>query len=90
MVGSIFVGWLLKWLVLKYGGIRLHRKAVPFFLGIVLGEFVIGSFWSLLLLSSINRCIVFYFNGCLLSTVSNHLLIAIKGVAIFFCLWYNI
>lgn len=48
MIGSIFVGWLLKWLVLKYGGIRLHRKAIPFFLGIVLGEFAIGSFWSLL------------------------------------------
>lgn len=48
MIGSIFVGWLLKWLVLKYGGIRLHRKAIPFFLGIVLGEFIIGSFWSLL------------------------------------------
>ena len=48
MIGSIFVGWLLKWLVLKYGGIRMHRKAIPFFLGIVLGEFIIGSFWSLL------------------------------------------
>ena len=48
MIGSIFVGWLLKWLVLKYGGIRLHRMAIPFFLGIVLGEFIIGSFWSLL------------------------------------------
>lgn len=48
MIGSIFVGWLLKWLVLKYGGIRLHRKAIPFFLGIILGEFIIGSFWSLL------------------------------------------
>ncbi len=48
MIGSIFIGWLLKWLVLKYGGIRLHRKAIPFFLGIVLGEFLIGSFWSLL------------------------------------------
>ena len=48
MIGSIFIGWLLKWIVLKYGGIRLHRKAVPFFLGLVLGEFVIGAFWSLL------------------------------------------
>ena len=48
MIGSIFIGWLLKWLVLKYGGIRLHRKAIPFFLGLILGEFFIGSFWSLL------------------------------------------
>ena len=48
MIGSIFVGWLLKWLILKYGGIRWHRGAIPFFLGIVLGEFLVGSFWSLL------------------------------------------
>jgi len=48
MIGSIFIGWLLKWIILKYGGIQWHRKMIPFFLGIVLGEFLIGSFWSLL------------------------------------------
>jgi len=48
MIGSIFIGWLLKWIVLKYGGIRWHRAAIPFFLGMVLGEFLIGTFWSLL------------------------------------------
>ena len=48
MIGSIFIGWLLKWIILKYGGIRWHRKAIPFFLGIVLGEFLVGTFWSLL------------------------------------------
>ncbi len=48
MIGSIFIGWLLKWVILKYGGIQWHRKMIPFFLGIVLGEFLIGSFWSLL------------------------------------------
>lgn len=48
MIGSIFVGWLLKWIILKYGGIRWHRKVIPFFLGIVLGEFFVGAFWSLL------------------------------------------
>jgi hypothetical protein len=47
MVGSIFVGWLLKWLILRYGGIRWHRTAIPFFLGVVLGEFLLGTFWSL-------------------------------------------
>jgi len=48
MIGSIFVGWLLKWIILKYGGIRWHRTMIPFFLGMVLGEFIIGTFWSLL------------------------------------------
>ncbi|MBI1925896.1 hypothetical protein HYR99_16800, partial [Candidatus Poribacteria bacterium] len=47
MIGSIFVGWLLKWIVLKYGGIRWHRAAIPCFLGLVLGEFLVGTFWSL-------------------------------------------
>jgi len=48
MIGSIFVGWLLKWIILKYGGIRWHRTMIPFFLGLVLGEFIVGTFWSLL------------------------------------------
>ena len=37
-----------KWLLLKHGGIRSYRRAVPFFLGLVLGDFMIGSGWSLL------------------------------------------
>lgn len=43
---SIFIGWFLKWLLMRYGGLRLHRKAIPFFMGLVLGEFVAGAFWS--------------------------------------------
>jgi hypothetical protein len=46
MIGSIFVGWLLKWIILKYGGIRWHRTMIPFFLGMVFGEFIIGTLWS--------------------------------------------
>ena len=48
MVGSIFISWLLKWLVLKYGGISWHRSAIPLFLGVILGEFMGGAIWSLL------------------------------------------
>ena len=45
---SIFISWLAKSIILKSGGLKTHRKAIPFFLGIILGEFTAGSFWSLL------------------------------------------
>ena len=45
---AFFISCIAKWLVLKYGGIGMYRKAVPFFLGLVLGDFVIGSFWNIL------------------------------------------
>jgi hypothetical protein len=38
----IFTSWLAKSLILRYGGLRLYRRALPFFLGLVLGEFGAG------------------------------------------------
>ena len=43
---SIFVSFVLKWLIVKHGGLRSFRKAAPFFLGLVLGEFVVTTFWG--------------------------------------------
>ena len=45
---AFVVAGIAKWTILKYGGIGLYRKAVPFLLGLVLGDFVIGSFWNIL------------------------------------------
>ncbi len=44
---SVFIAWLVKLLLLKYGGPNLYRPAVPFFIGLVLGDFMMGSFWNL-------------------------------------------
>lgn len=38
----LFVSWLIKSLILRYGGLRGYRLALPFFLGLVLGEFGAG------------------------------------------------
>ncbi len=38
----IFITWLIKSLILRYGGMRLYRRAYPFFIGLILGEFVAG------------------------------------------------
>lgn len=45
--GSIFISWAIKLTILKIGGLKLHRQSIPFFLGLVLGEFVVGSLWSI-------------------------------------------
>lgn len=43
----MFIAWVVKGLILRYGGLRLFRLWLPFFLGLILGEYVTGSIWSL-------------------------------------------
>lgn len=44
----VFVAWLAKLCITRYGGMEAHKRAVPFFLGLVLGDYTIGALWSLL------------------------------------------
>lgn len=43
----LFLGWLAKLLITRYGGPAAYRKAIPFAIGMVLGEFTVGSLWSI-------------------------------------------
>lgn len=43
----LLVAWFLKAIVLKHGGLQSYRQAIPFFLGIALGDYVLGSIWSI-------------------------------------------
>jgi len=45
---AFFVGWLVKFILLRQGGVKTHRRAVPFFLGLILGDYVVGSVWAIL------------------------------------------
>ncbi len=47
----VFVAWLCKLLIIRYGGMNAHKKAIPFFLGLILGDYTIGALWSLLALA---------------------------------------
>lgn len=42
------LGWLIKLLILRYGGIQTFRKGIPFFIGLILGDYVISCLWALL------------------------------------------
>lgn len=45
---SIFLAWLAKWAILHWAGLRGYRRALPFFLGFILGEFIVGSVANIL------------------------------------------
>ena len=39
---------VIKWLTLQFGGAGSYRKAIMLMFGIMLGEYVVGAFWSVL------------------------------------------
>ena len=45
---SILLAWLIKTLALRFGGASLYSKTVPFFLGLALGQIVVGGCWLLI------------------------------------------
>jgi hypothetical protein len=42
MAPALFLTWLVKSLLLRYGGLRAHRTALPFFLGLLAGDATIA------------------------------------------------
>jgi hypothetical protein len=45
MLFSIFLGWLFKYIILRYGGLKGYRSAYPVFLGLIFGEYIMGGAW---------------------------------------------
>ena len=43
----VMVAWLIKALLLKYGGAKAYKPAIPFFVGLMMGDFMVGSFWQI-------------------------------------------
>ncbi|HGE72127.1 TPA: hypothetical protein ENX78_14915 [Candidatus Poribacteria bacterium] len=46
--GAFFIVWLIKLLIMKYSGIQGYRKATRYFLGLLLGEILVGGTWTMI------------------------------------------
>ena len=44
---SFLVGWLCNHLSLRYGGVSLFKKVRFFFIGLIVGDFLMAGFWAL-------------------------------------------
>jgi len=45
---SFFVGWLANALCMRYGGVGLFRKLRFFFIGLIIGDFLMGGTWAII------------------------------------------
>ena len=43
----LFIAWVLKLVLLRYSGLQGFRRSIPFFFGLILGQFVVGSLWNI-------------------------------------------
>jgi len=43
----IFIGWAAKALSIRFGGIKTFRSALPFFIGLVIGDYVVSALWAI-------------------------------------------
>jgi len=46
MTPAIFATWIAKLILLRYGGLRAHRTALPLFLGFIAGDALNGLIWQ--------------------------------------------
>jgi hypothetical protein len=44
----IFISWLIKLIVLKYGGLKLYRTLRPLFLGFIVGQLTCAGVWPII------------------------------------------
>lgn len=44
----LFFGWLAKIIIMRAGGLRLYRRSIPFFLGLMLGHFITRGTWTII------------------------------------------
>jgi len=45
---SVFLAWIIKVLIMKYGGAPVYQKAKEFFLGMILGAFATAGIWLII------------------------------------------
>jgi hypothetical protein len=43
-----FIAWVIKSVVIRYGGQRVYRRLIPFFFGLIVGDYLTGAVWSLI------------------------------------------
>ena len=52
---SALIAWILKAVIVRFGGVNLFQNLKPFFLGLILGEVSVSGFWGIIYPLTIER-----------------------------------
>ena len=52
---SALIAWILKAIIVRFGGVNLFQNLKPFFLGLILGEVSVSGFWGIIYPLTIER-----------------------------------
>ncbi|MBC7527883.1 MAG: hypothetical protein H7308_10060, partial [Chthonomonadaceae bacterium] len=44
---ATLIGWLVKLMIIRYGGMKTYKQLIPFFIGLILGDYITGSVWAI-------------------------------------------
>jgi len=45
---SIFLAWIIKFMILRYGGPQIYLRSRYFFLGLIVGQYFAAAFWFII------------------------------------------
>jgi hypothetical protein len=53
---SFFIGWACNALCIRYGGVSLFKKVQFFFIGLIIGDFLMGGGWAIVGVFTASGC----------------------------------
>jgi hypothetical protein len=56
----ILVGWLCKRSIIRFGGAAGYRRFMPLFMGLIVGDYLVGGVWCLLSIATGKPMYVFW------------------------------
>ena len=60
---TFLISWALKSIILKYGRVKGYQRAIPFFFGLMLGDFVVGALWMVFGVLTQQQVYMIFLNG---------------------------
>ena len=60
---TFLISWTVKAIILRVGQVRGYQRSIPFFFGLILGDFITGGLWMIYGVLTQQQTYMIYLNG---------------------------